>query len=135
MQRCKALAKSTRERCRRAVTPGREVCHYHGGKSLRGIAHPGYKHGRYSKDLPMRMVARYSKALADPELLNLSAEIAIAEARIAELLGKVDAGEAGGLWLSLRDLVDKAQTALRLERGEEAARLSHQIFGLVVQGA
>jgi len=30
-------------------------CHLHGGKSLGGIAHPNFKHGRYSKYVP-RMV-------------------------------------------------------------------------------
>ncbi|HEX8231006.1 MAG TPA: HGGxSTG domain-containing protein [Chloroflexia bacterium] len=29
-------------------------CNLHGGKSLSGIAHPGYKHGFYSKYLPYR---------------------------------------------------------------------------------
>lgn len=36
--------------CKRPVTPGRNRCHLHGGKSLRGKDHPAYKHGYYSKE-------------------------------------------------------------------------------------
>jgi len=31
----------------------------HGGKSLSGIAHPNYKHGRYSKYLITRLAGAY----------------------------------------------------------------------------
>jgi len=34
-------------------------CRMHGGKSLRGIASPRFKHGRYSKDLVARLAGRY----------------------------------------------------------------------------
>jgi hypothetical protein len=34
--------------CRRAAMPNGK-CYNHGGKSLRWMAHPNFKHGRYSK--------------------------------------------------------------------------------------
>lgn len=110
-KRCKALAKSTRERCRQAVVPGKKVCHYHGGKTPGGIASPHYKTGRYSKYLPSRMRARYEEAKADPDLLELRSEIALTDARISELVGRVDSGESGALWGQLSELTDKADTA------------------------
>lgn len=36
--------------CRQPVVPGRSRCHYHGGRSLRGMASATYKHGYYTKD-------------------------------------------------------------------------------------
>jgi hypothetical protein len=37
-------------------------CRMHGGKSLRGIASPRYKHGRYSKDVLGRLVGEWLAA-------------------------------------------------------------------------
>ena len=34
--------------CKRRVTPGRNRCHLHGGKSPRGKDHPRYEHGYYT---------------------------------------------------------------------------------------
>jgi hypothetical protein len=73
-------------------------CRMHGGGSLGGIASPNFKHGRYSKYLPSRLAERYQEAVKDPELLALREEIALVEARIHDLMGRVDAGEAGSLW-------------------------------------
>lgn len=49
---CGALTRA-RTRCRRRPCKGRRRCHLHGGKSLRGVDHPRFKHGRYSKDDPL----------------------------------------------------------------------------------
>ena len=82
-------------------------CRMHGGKHPRGLASPHYKDGRYSKALPARLAARYAVAEADPRLLELRDEVALTDARLADLLGRVDTGESGALWQALQ--------ALRLE--------------------
>lgn len=46
---CKAKSKRTGQRCHARAMRGQDVCYHHGGKSRRGIAHPNYKHGYYSK--------------------------------------------------------------------------------------
>ena len=33
MSQCKALSKRSKERCKKGATPGKDVCHMHGGKS------------------------------------------------------------------------------------------------------
>jgi hypothetical protein len=81
---------------------GLDVCHFHGGKSLRGPAHPKFVTGRYSKVLPTRMLARYREAEKDAELTSLRDEIALVDARLADLLGRVDTRESGALWQALR---------------------------------
>lgn len=78
------------------------VCYHHGGKTPTGKALPQTTHGRYSKHLPTRMLATYEDAQRDPELLNLRGDIALLDARLSELLKRVDSGESGKVWHDLR---------------------------------
>ena len=50
--RCRAMAKSTRERCKCPAGRGWRVCRLHGagGGAPRGKAHPNYKHGLRTKE-------------------------------------------------------------------------------------
>jgi hypothetical protein len=80
----------------------RAVCFHHGGKTPRGLASPHFKTGRYSKDIPTRLLANYTAALADPDLLALRSDIALVDSRLGELLARVDSGESGAIWRTLR---------------------------------
>ena len=83
--------------CRRApMLNGR--CHKHGGPTPRGPASPQFKHGRYSRYLPSRLGERYAEALADPDLLALWQDVALVDARLSDLLARVDSGESGQRW-------------------------------------
>lgn len=88
--------------CRARVGREGERCRLHGGRSLAGVASPSFKHGRYSKYLPGRLVGRYEEARADPELLALRDEIALVDVRLAELLQRLETGESPGGWAQLR---------------------------------
>jgi hypothetical protein len=81
---------------------GKTKCASHGGKNLSGMASPTFKHGRYSKVLPARLAANYEASITDQELLSLRSEISLIDARVMELISKVDSGEAGKLWLDLQ---------------------------------
>lgn len=96
--RCKAKNTTNGEQCKNHAVKGMEVCRKHGGASLKGIASPSYKTGRYSKYLPGRLLDRYHEAAQDPELLNMREEIALLDARLSDLLTRVDTGEAGKAW-------------------------------------
>ena len=74
----------------------------HRGKAPRGLANPHTTHGRYSKDLPTRLAARYQEARADAALLELRDEVGLIDARLSDVLGRVDTGESGRLWRQLR---------------------------------
>jgi hypothetical protein len=76
-------------------------CSKHGGKSLAGIASPTFKHGRHSRYIPARLQDRYAASIADPELLALREDIALLDARLSELLERVDTGESGVRWAML----------------------------------
>jgi hypothetical protein len=99
-------------RCKNApVAAGR--CRMHGGASLRGVASPTFKHGRFSKYLPVRLAARYREALADPELLKLNHEIALIDARLQDVLTRIDSGESGAAWDAALQAFDSFQRQMR----------------------
>lgn len=89
-RRCTANSKQSGERCRKWAMVGRQVCLAHGGRSPRGVASPHFRSGRYSKALPDRLAGRYEEALHDARLIELRDDIALADARIVELLQKLN---------------------------------------------
>ena len=103
MPQCKAKSKRSGVQCKNHAMIGKEVCRIHGGKSLSGLAAPAFKHGRQSKYLPARLMERYTEALDDPDLLALRDELALLDARLADVLGRVDTGEAGRHWIGLAE--------------------------------
>ena len=101
-KRCKAKSKQSGVQCKKWAVPGFDVCHIHGGKTPVGIAATTLKNGRYSKHLPARLAEKYEASLKDPALLELKNEIALTDARLEDLLKRVDTGESGGLWLAVQ---------------------------------
>jgi hypothetical protein len=51
--------------------------------------------------LPTRLLARYREAEKDAELTSLRSELALVDARVADLLSRVDTGESGARWQAL----------------------------------
>lgn len=94
-------------------------CRLHGGKSLAGIASPAFRHGRYSKHLPTRLAATYEEAAADTELLALREDIALLDARLEDLLARVDTGESGRLWQAAQQAFWKFRAASDSKRPEK----------------
>lgn len=72
---------------------------------------PQYKHGKYSKYIPARLNETYQAARADDRLLELRDEIALLDARITDVLKRVDTGESGGLWRQVKDAWDNWQAS------------------------
>ena len=111
--RCKSKSKTTGNQCLQPVISGREVCYFHGGNTPNGFDLPQTKHGRYSKHLPTRLAGKYLEAQADPNLLNLRSEIALVDARTAELIQQVDTGESGRIWHAVRDTYKELNLAIQ----------------------
>ena len=111
---CTAKSKRTGKQCKGWSVPGRTVCYQHGGATPRGMALPQTKTGRYSRDLPTRLAARYQESLSDPDLLALREEIALIDARLGDLLKRVDSGESGVLW----DLLQKTYREFVMARNQ-----------------
>ena len=95
--------KTNGDPCNAQAIRGKRVCRVHGGLTPSGLASPHYTHGRYSKALPARLAARYDEATTDPALLELRADVALLDARLADVLSRVDTGESGALWTTLQN--------------------------------
>ena len=100
MKACGAKTRSGTPCKRQALPNGR--CKLHGGLTPSGMALPQFRTGRYSKAIPARLLARYEQAQRDPDLLAVREEVALLDARLADLLSRVDTGEAGTLWKQAR---------------------------------
>lgn len=109
---CKAKAKSTQKQCRRSAVAGKEVCTVHGGLSLGGIASATFETGRYSKYIPTRLAARYNESQQDGALLGLRAEVSLVDARLADLLERVDSGESSSAWQAVKRAYDDFDKAV-----------------------
>lgn len=88
-------------------------CKMHGGKSLTGIASPVLASGRYSKNLPTRMMGRYAESRQESDQLALREDIALIDARLEDMLAKVDTGESGETWKALQESVHAFDAAER----------------------
>lgn len=117
------------EPCKAPPVRGRERCRMHGGSTPTGFGLPQTKTGRWSKDLPTRLAARYEAALADGKLLELRNELAVIDARLGELLGALESGEAGAVWKDL--------TKARAEFNDPAKRMDalRTMLDLIERGA
>jgi hypothetical protein len=120
MQRCGSKNKQNGGTCENWVVRGRTRCRIHGGKSLVGTACPHYRSGRYSEYVPERLRARYEQAQDDPDLLSLRSEVALVDARLIDLLSRVDSGESGQLWADLKRAHQEFTAA---KRGKDVARM------------
>ena len=83
--------------CQNGCAAGRNRCKFHGGATPVGPDHHNWKHGRYSKFLPARLLERYHEGANDPNLTALQDELALVDVRIGELLRAV--GTTGNLRL------------------------------------
>lgn len=125
--------------CQRAPVAGRTRCRLHGGASpLPGPSHPNWKHGRrsrYSEVIPDRLGARYVDSLTDPELLNLTEEIALLDSHLGDVLRRTERGEAGQLWLELKDLWEGFKEARTAGDADGMARVLDGMGRLIDRGA
>jgi hypothetical protein len=120
MKKCGARTKHDGTPCERSPIRGRTRCRLHGGKTLVGTACPHFRSGRYSVYLPERLRERYEQAEDDTELLSLRSEVALVDARLVDLLSRVDSGESGQLWTDLKRAHREFTVA---KRGEDVARM------------
>jgi hypothetical protein len=120
MKKCGARTKHDGTPCERSPIRGRTRCRLHGGKTLVGTACAHYRSGRYSEYVPEQLRAHYERAEADAELLSLRGEVALTDARLTELLSRVQTGESGALWADLKKAYREFQAA---KHGKDVTRM------------
>jgi hypothetical protein len=111
--RCQAWAPVSGRQCGSTPVRGRHYCRKHGGKTPVGLAAPSYKTGRYSKYLPEPLLAAYKASLNDPELLDISDDVALLQTRLFDLLGKGGKGEGGHLWIEAKSAYNKLKQSIQ----------------------
>jgi len=129
---CGAKTRSS-EPCRNLPVTGATRCRMHGGATPSGIASPHFRTGRHSKHLPVQLVERYRESLADPELLALRDDIALVDARVADLLMTVSTVESGSAWKRLAALWRDLETAQGKHDASGMARALTEL-GSVIRG-
>ena len=99
---------------------------------MAGPASPTWKDGRRSKYFPKNLQARYTQALNDPTLADLTENLAVLEIRIQELIGRLSAGGSGETWQTLQDEWSAFLIAGN-DEDEEGQREALRNLGLAIQ--
>jgi hypothetical protein len=109
--------------CKRAVTPGRTRCHYHGGATPCGTDSPHFKHGRYSKHMKKQLEEIMNEMEENP--LDILPELQFQRALLKNYLvthnGKLDLDKTIAL---SRLIVDVAKTAALIIKGRNETALT-----------
>jgi hypothetical protein len=109
-------------------------CRNHGGAALKGAQVSTFVHGRRSKYMPKRLLAKYEEARADPDLLAMDDEIALVDARLGDLLQRADSGDAGAIWIELRARWREYARYERVKDLRNMASALHQLHELIEKG-
>lgn len=126
-------AKTKHGPCKRwAGQSGR--CSFHGDKSPKGPAHWNYQHGRRTKTLPVRMLEDAAAAMNDPELASMREDIVVMDARINDLIARVDSGESGRAWRKLNEAMVEYKRSLAVGDEDKAAYWLYELHDLIIQG-
>lgn len=136
MARCTAKSKQAKRRCKNHAVVGFTVCRTHGGGTPVGVASPQFKNGAHSRHHPMpaRLRETYEAGLKDPSLVEMRADIALLDARLADVLTRVDTGESGAIWQALRDAQREADRATRAKDTGALQAALDDIRELIVRG-
>lgn len=127
--------------CANAPLSGSRRCKFHGGKALWGPANPSWKHGRHSQLVRTLkpLGAHYARALVDPDLLRLDDEIALTDARLAELLERAGREKTPAaidrVWPEVEELIESRRrlvdTASKRLRDQHAMVSIDRVMALV----
>lgn len=109
-------------------------CRIHGGLTPSGMQSAQFRTGKYSKVLPARLASRYQEALSDGALLELREEISLIDARLSDLISRVESGESGEVWRLLRSTYAEFTRARRSEKIPEMTAALSDIEALIVRG-
>lgn len=117
--------------CENAPMPNGR-CRMHGGATPVALALPQTKSGRYSKYLPQRLLGRYFESLDDQQILHLREEVALLDARLVDLLARVEGGESGKAWGRLAEAWTELSTA-RVVGDRKRMQEAWAELGLVIE--
>jgi hypothetical protein len=126
--RCQAFKCDGSEQCGQPSEQGYSVCRFHGSRTPKGMDHPNFKTGRYSKCAPSKLLAKYEESINDPELISVRDEAALADTFIKETLESIDFANCQAAWDSLELLYKQfwnGSNEDKLEAAREAFNIVH----------
>ena len=105
----------------------------HGGKSLAGVDHGQFTHGRYSKFLPDSLAMTYHRALADKDLISMNDEMALIDTRLATMLDRAT-GQAVGAreWNKAREYFNAFRSHTNAGRQQRAIEALDRLGSLLM---
>ena len=125
--------------CQRPATANSGKCRHHSGKAItsKRIEMPvrdAKRPGRVDRYLPTRLLERYREALNDPDLLAMRDEIAVLDARLADLLKRSDSGESAELWKRAQSVFGRFIKANRDGNMNEVAASLSELQKIIERG-
>lgn len=123
--RCTATNKTDGLRCPMRRMKGFTTCRMHGDSQNTGIAHPNVKEGNtlrkgiFGDCMPDGLREFYERAIEDPQIYDLTHNIAALAGRERELFGGMSTGEARASWAKAAELVDELIAATRIKDDEQ----------------
>jgi hypothetical protein len=102
--RCEAKTRTTGLSCKNpAMANGR--CRLHGGATPNGLAAPRFRTGTSTRYPGMKatLAELADRAMADPDILSLTQEVSLLQARLNQLLERVDVEESSKRWKMTKD--------------------------------
>ena len=112
--------------CESRWTKVNGLCRFHGGSAPRGAEHHAFIHGRSARvyrGLPKRFHDAYMASIEDTDLLSLRVDLAMSDARVEELVARLDTGETGERWQRLRVVAQELRKELVKEEPDSEALL------------
>lgn len=133
-KRCQAWNSNHGRQCFKKPMKGMNVCGRCGGKSLKGIDSPKLKTGKHSKYLQNGLLEKYQHQLIDPDRLSLLDDIALFDARIAQLLEFISTGQGLEIWARLTKLWSDFEKANARKDFDRLSDLAIEIGETIEQG-
>ncbi len=132
---CGAKTRSREGTCKNPKVRGGKRCRMHGGAGLVGPLNPNWKGGRHTTRLPQRLLEVAAEADSDKELHSLRETIIVTDARLSDLLVRVDSGESGAMWRKLREALKEYEKAETIKDPEGKVYWWGEIHSLITFGA
>lgn len=102
-QICSAFRANGTTICTSTAVMGNGRCSRHGGKAIAGPAHYKFRTGRYSRQMPTRLLERYQEGLADETLTDFNDDLAVIDARLDDLFSQMDEGGGKEIFAEIKD--------------------------------
>jgi hypothetical protein len=133
-KRCQAWNGNHGRQCMKKPIKGQRVCSRCGGKSLKGVDSPRLKTGKHSKYLQTGLLSKYQSFLTDPDRLSLLDDIALFNARIAQLLEFIEAGPGLEIWFQLEQTWKRFKKANQDGDKKKLAQAASEIDLIIQEG-